>query len=301
MSSLLGRPSSIRGTPRRRRHTDSPSGSPTLPLFRPTMLSTKLDLSPTALRWTNLLIWTLMSSVPNTSSNSPLTPSLLSALVSRLLLWAFPTRLTGHPREPSLLSRTRVNAVLVGPSPPLDQLRVLISFPKTHSSPSLSNSWLIAHTPMETMDAMVAWWTFPFSISRIMELPLKTSTHTRELDPPANTLLLIRSGLSVTALRSLLIRRQAYSVQLPRLPSLSPSKQTIFPSSFTRAEFTLETAELTLTTECLLLDMEQPMERSTTRLKTHGEAPGETKVLFTLRELEMEKESAESKWLLPIP
>ena len=41
------------------------------------------------------------------------------------------------------------------------------------------------------------------------------------------------------------------------------------------------------------------MEKAISKLKTHGELHGEQVDIFSLKELEMEKENVESKWLHP--
>jgi len=56
----------------------------------------------------------------------------------------YPTLLTGEVQEQLLESRTKEVAVLAGPSPPLEPLKVSTRLKLDLSSPSLSNSWLIA-------------------------------------------------------------------------------------------------------------------------------------------------------------
>jgi hypothetical protein len=59
----------------------------------------------------------------------------------------------------------------------------------------------------------------------------------------------------------------------------------------------VETAEQISITVFLLLDMVLLMERTTSKLKTHGELLGEVKDIFTLLELEMEKVNVVLTWL----
>ena len=59
----------------------------------------------------------------------------------------------------------------------------------------------------------------------------------------------------------------------------------------------VETAEQISITVFLLLDMVLLMERTTLKLKTHGELLGEVKDIFTLLELEMEKVNVVLTWL----
>jgi len=59
----------------------------------------------------------------------------------------------------------------------------------------------------------------------------------------------------------------------------------------------METVEQISITVFLLLDMVLPMERTTSKLKTHGELLGEVKVISTFLELEMEKVNVVLTWL----
>jgi hypothetical protein len=112
---------------------------------------------------------------------------------------------------------------------------------------------------------------------------------------------LIKSGLSVTALMLLWIVKQPSLPQLRKTQFQLLFKLTNFLSNFTRVESSQESAEQTLTTEFWLLDTDKLTERSTTKSRTHGEVDGETKATFTWLEMRrMEKENAESKWLLHI-
>jgi hypothetical protein len=77
-------------------------------------------------------------------------------------------------------------------------------------------------------------------------------------------------------------------------------KPIIYLSNFTRVVYIPVTAEPTLITEFWLSDTDLLMERVTIKLKTPGELLGDRVDTSTLNDQEMEKESAESRWPLPI-
>lgn len=209
---------------------------------------------------------------------------------------------TGLIKVQSPLLKTKGSAVHAGLSPLLALSRAPISTEIASFFPSLNNNLLTAQNPTETTAAMVASWIFPSSISKTMELLLKTNIPIMELAALANTTkILTRSGPSVTALKSQSIMSKLLWLLLPWILFPLLSKPTIFPSNFTRVEFILETAEPTLTTESWLLVMELRMERNTTEWRTLGALVGEWKDTYLSKGMEMERENVVSRWLLLTP